>query len=133
MKGITLKLVFLFVFGALVLAPALGSLTLTAQAQPDDLFGTGYARDLGLPGDETSDPRDIGVRILQVAMSFLGIIAVVIILIGGFKWMTAGGNDDKVAEARKLIVAGIVGLIIILAAWIIANWVISQMMTTLNE
>ncbi len=65
--------------------------------------------------------------IINVALSLLGIIAVVIILIGGFRWMTAGGNDDKVAEARKWIFSGIIGLAIVLSAWAIATFVIDKL------
>lgn len=64
--------------------------------------------------------------LIDLALGLLGIIAVIIILIGGFKWMTAGGNEDKVAEARKLIIAGIIGVAIILSAWAIAEFVISR-------
>ena len=72
-------------------------------------------------------------RIINVALGLLGIIAVVIILAGGFKWMTAGGNEDKVAEARKLIFAGIIGLAIILSAWAIARFVIENLATATNS
>lgn len=65
--------------------------------------------------------------VINVALSLLGIVAVVIVLIGGFKWMTAGGSEDKVAEARKLIFSGIIGLAIIMSAWAIARFVIVQL------
>lgn len=61
-------------------------------------------------------------QLINVALGFLGIVSVVIILYGGFRWMTAAGNDDRVAEAKKIIGAGIVGLIIILASWSIAKF-----------
>jgi hypothetical protein len=47
--------------------------------------------------------------------------------LGGFKWMTAGGNEDKVGEAKKLIVAGIIGLVIILGSFAIATFVLTQL------
>jgi hypothetical protein len=59
-------------------------------------------------------------------MGLLGIVAVVIILLGGFKWMTAGGNEEKVAEAKKLIVSGIIGLVIIMSAYAIATFVVNS-------
>ncbi|MFA4942206.1 MAG: hypothetical protein WC564_01035 [Patescibacteria group bacterium] len=74
-----------------------------------------------------SDPREIVARIINTAMMFLGIIAVVIILLGGFKWMTAAGNEDKVSEAQKLMGAGVIGLVIILASWGIASFVLNQL------
>ena len=55
----------------------------------------------------------------------LGILAVIIILWGGFLWMTAAGDDSKVDKAKKLIISGIVGIVIILAAYIIANFAIT--------
>jgi len=46
------------------------------------------------------------------------------ILYAGFQWMTAGGNEDKVSSAKKIISAAVVGLIIILLAWAIVNFVL---------
>ena len=60
-------------------------------------------------------------------MGLLGIVAVVIILIGGFTWMTAGGNDEKVGEAKKWIFAGIIGLAIILSAYALSSFVIKSL------
>jgi len=73
------------------------------------------------------DPRGIAASVINVVLGFLGIIAVGLILYAGFKWMTAAGNDDKITEARKLLVAGVIGLIIILAAFAIANFVLTQL------
>lgn len=87
-------------------------------------LGAGEATGLG-----TQDIKLIITGIINVLLGFLGIIAVVIILLGGFKWMTAAGNEDKVGEAKKLIGAGIVGLVIILAAYAIATFVINQLVT----
>ena len=79
------------------------------------------------------DPRAIVARIINTAMMFLGVIAVVIVLIGGFKWMTAGGNEDKVGEAKKLMGAGVVGLVIVLASWGIAQFIVKQLQTATNN
>jgi len=59
-------------------------------------------------------------------LGFLGIIAVAIVLVGGFQWMTALGDEEKVKKARKLIGSGVVGLIIILAAYAIVNFVLTE-------
>lgn len=70
------------------------------------------------------DPRNIAANVINIILGFLGILAVVLILFGGFKWMTAAGNDDKIAEAKKLLVAGVIGLIIILAAFALASFIL---------
>ena len=80
-----------------------------------------------ITGLDERDPRGIAASVINVALGFLGIIAVGLILYAGFKWMTAGGSEDKITEARKLLVAGVIGLIIILAAFAIANFVLTQL------
>ena len=87
-------------------------------------FGLKYGADTGLG---TQDIRKTISGIINVALSLLGIVAVVIILIGGFEWMTAGGNDDKVGEAKKRIMAGVIGLAIILSAYALAKFILTQL------
>jgi len=62
-------------------------------------------------------------------LSLLGIIVLVIIIYGGFLWMTAGGNDERVGEAKKWIFGGIIGLVIILSSYAIAQFVISNLVS----
>ncbi|MEK7633108.1 MAG: hypothetical protein AAB473_04980 [Patescibacteria group bacterium] len=95
----------------------------TGQLEATDLLGQDFGDATGLgQGDLTTT---IG-SLIRVALGFLGVVAVVIILLGGFKWMTAGGSDEKVGEAKRLIIAGIIGLAIILSAYAIASFVISS-------
>ncbi|MFB6225852.1 MAG: pilin [Candidatus Paceibacteria bacterium] len=66
-------------------------------------------------------------QIINVALGLLGIVAVVIILWGGFKWMTAGGSEEKVSDARQIIFQGIIGLAIILSAFAITQFVLGSL------
>tara|TARA_Y100000310_G_scaffold256224_1_gene263987 strand:+ start:572 stop:964 length:393 start_codon:yes stop_codon:yes gene_type:complete len=86
-------------------------------------FGLDYGTVLGLG---SRDLRTTALDIVNILLGFLGVIAIIVILYGGFMWMTAGGNEDKVGEAKKMITAGIVGIIIVLAAFAIATFVINQ-------
>ncbi len=105
--------------------PAFALPALAEQTQ-NELFGINAVHDGLGNGLAEGDPRAIIGRIINVALGFLGVIAVALILYGGFKWMTAAGNEDKVTEAKQLLGAGVIGLVIILAAWAIATFVISQ-------
>jgi hypothetical protein len=100
-----------------------------AKSKGNDTFGLGKVND-GLDDSlgSTNLQETIG-NIINVALSLLGVVAVVIILIGGFKWMTAGGSEEKVAEARKQIFQGIIGLGIILSAWAITIFVLNSLST----
>ena len=79
------------------------------------------------------DIRATIASIINVAMGLLGIIAVGIILIGGFQWMTAGGNEENVDKAKKRIIQGVIGLAIILASWAIARFVLESLVTATTD
>ena len=87
-------------------------------------LGIEYGAGTGLG---SQDIRATVASVIRVAMGLLGIVAVVIILIGGFRWMTAGGNDEQVGEAKQWIFAGIIGLAIILSAYALATFVINSL------
>lgn len=128
MKNISKHLVSLAIISLLILP----FFVLPALAASDDPFGTNAVNN-GLGNTlATGDPRAIIGRVINVALGFLGVIAVGIILLGGFKWMTAAGNEEKAAEARKLLGAGVIGLIIILASWGIATFVINSLNTAVQ-
>ncbi len=95
----------------------------TTMISSTDL-GISYGGAIGLG---TSDIRTTIANIIRVAMGLLGIVAVVIVLVGGFKWMTAGGNDEQVGEAKKWIFSGVIGLAIILSAYALATFVINSL------
>ena len=73
------------------------------------------------------DLRETAANLINVLLGLLGLIAVVIVLAGGFKWMTSGGSEEKTGEAKKMIGAGVIGLAIILSAWAISLFVINQL------
>ncbi|MFA5188447.1 MAG: Ig-like domain-containing protein [Patescibacteria group bacterium] len=78
-------------------------------------------------GLTTTDVRVTVARIIQVALGLLGIIALVIVLYGGFMYMTSLGEADKIDKAKKILTNGVIGLIIILAAFAIASFVINNL------
>ncbi len=70
-------------------------------------------------------PTIIG-NIINIVLGFMGIILLCIILWAGFLWMTAGGDSKKTETATALIKNAIIGLIIIVAAFAISNFVMTQ-------
>ncbi len=118
-----------FAFG-LVLAPMAYGAT-----EPTEDTGTGavvngaeaFTGVGSLPKGFKTDPRELAKKVINFVSGFLGIIAVVLVLIAGFQWMTAGGEDKKVEEAKKLLFNAVIGLILILATWSIAYFVVDQL------
>ena len=75
----------------------------------------------------TKDVREVIFLVINVILGFLSIVAIIIILWGGFKWMTAGGNEDQIGEAKNMIIAGVVGLAVIFTSYAIAAFVIRSL------
>lgn len=82
-----------------------------------------------IPKVAKADPRAIVTNVIGIISGFLGIIAVVIILISGFQWMTAGGDEEAVKKAQTRLVQGVIGLILILSTWSIAYYVVNTLST----
>lgn len=65
--------------------------------------------------------------LIEGVIGFLGVVLFLYLLYGGYRWMTAGGDSKKVDEARDVMKNAIIGLVIIAAAYAIANFVISSL------
>lgn len=122
--AISLSLSTMLLLALTVFSPVAANATATSIGVND--LGLNYGSSIGLG---STDVRSTIAAIIKVAMGLLGIIAVVIVLIGGFKWMTAGGNEDQVGEAKKWIFSGVIGLAIILSAYALASFVITQLVS----
>ena len=62
--------------------------------------------------------------IINWILAILGIVAVIMVILGGFTYMTSQGDSTKVKRAKDTILYGIVGLIIALLAFAIVNFVL---------
>lgn len=79
---------------------------------------------------ETIDPGAEGSKltsILNAIIGSLGIVAVIVIVIGGILYMTSSGDAGKVKKAKDTILYGIIGLVICALAYAIVNFVISNL------
>ena len=77
----------------------------------------------------TKDIREGIMSIVTILLGFLGIVAILIILYGGFTWLISAGNEEKVGQAKKIIGAGVIGLVIIFVSYAIATFVINQLIS----
>src|SRR3989344_465021 len=108
-----LAIVFVFVFA---LAPV-------ALAQ----FQTPSSGNTGLPND-TSISGFI-MKIINIALAVAGLIAVLFLIIGGFRYITSAGNEETAEQAKKIITNAIIGIVVIILSFVIVH-VISNALTT---
>jgi hypothetical protein len=116
-KVVLTALFFILITGAFLF---LSNIALAAT----DQFGMNYPAKLGL---SNKDPRLVIMELVRIALGFVGIIAVIIIMYAGFLWMTSAGNEQKVDDAKKILVNAVIGLVIILSAFLIVSFIINKL------
>lgn len=83
---------------------------------------SGLKRQGAKEGTATTVQTAIG-QIIGLALSFVGVIFLLMMIVGGFMWMTAGGNEDQTGKAKKILTSAIIGLVLIFAAYAITAFV----------
>lgn len=68
-------------------------------------------------------------KIINVVLGVLGVVAVAVVIYGGFLFLTAQGDPGKIKKGKDSITWGIIGLIIALLSWSIINFVLSSTMS----
>lgn len=103
--------------GALFVAPVQAQLVGdTGQDIGKQLHAAGQTgAGLGQP----EDPRLIVATIIKRVLTLVGTIMFVLIVYGGYLWMTAGGNDEQVDKAKTTIRNAVIGLVIVLSSYAI--------------
>ena len=103
------------------------SLTVLSAETPNDnpmslLEGAGQGAQYNVSVDESTVPKIIG-QIVAIVLGFVGSIFFIMIIYSGFQWMTAGGNEEKVKQSKTRMINGIMGMVIVVAAYFI-TWLI---------
>ncbi|MBN1584894.1 hypothetical protein JW899_00820 [Candidatus Uhrbacteria bacterium] len=78
----------------------------------------------GLSGSASRDLPTIIGAIINAFLGLLGIVLVVIIIFAGYKWMMARGNTKDVDDAKTMILNAVIGMVILMAAYAIAQFVL---------
>ena len=83
---------------------------------------------IGTVGDNNGDLTANITTILNAIIGALGIVAVVVMIIGGVQYMTSSGDAGKVKKAKDTILYGMIGLLVCALAFAIVNFVISTIL-----
>lgn len=70
---------------------------------------------------------EIIARIIKYLLTFLGVIFITLIVYGGFIYMTAAGESDKIGNAKSIIISASIGLAIILASYSFTYFILESL------
>lgn len=124
-KKKTIKTVLIsFILLFLLLAPNLvfGYSFLKDSGAQETAEGTGHAgSNVFVPGELTAGMAVI----IYIVLSLVGIIFLLLMMYGGYLWMTAQGNDQQVEKSKRIIISAILGLVIVMSAYAISWFVVN--------
>jgi hypothetical protein len=121
-------------------AGSLGAATATSTTAPNDATsasaGACSGANLDLSGstncnatDQSADTdslNNIITYVLNIFSVVVGLVAVIMIIVGGLKYIISGGESGKVSGAKDTILFAIVGLVVVVLAQIIVRFVLSN-------
>ena len=94
--------------------------------------GAEAARCDGCPRDLFGD-NGVFKQVTNTVLYIVGIIAVIMLIIGGIRYVTSGGDAKKVTDAKNTVLYAIIGLIISFLAFAIVNFVITALPSSSDE
>lgn len=77
------------------------------------------------PSQSTDGLKQLAADVVNIFSIIVGIVAVIMIIYGGFRYITSGGDSGNVGNAKNTLIYAIVGLIIVALAQLIVHFVLS--------
>lgn len=115
----TLKTTKSFIYASVALAPFVGK---TAFAQVNTINNAVNAI---TPGDTNTDLSLLVQNIINILLAVIGVVAVIMLIVGGFRYVFSQGNEKAVQGAKDTILYAIIGLVVAILSIAIVNFVIS--------
>lgn len=117
-------------FGALVLAPVVtpASAVCDPNATPSLANGVDCAKPTGATETLFGD-GSIFTTVVNILLFIIGIIAVIMLIIGGIRYTLSGGESKAVTDAKNTILYAIIGLVVAFLAYAVVNWVLISLTT----
>ncbi|OGH74049.1 MAG: hypothetical protein A3C90_03030 [Candidatus Magasanikbacteria bacterium RIFCSPHIGHO2_02_FULL_51_14] len=123
---------FLFLYGAPPVIAATGDSeapTLEGQVFEQLRAGAGATEKAAAP----PDPRLLAARVIQIALAGLGVVFTILLLISGYWFFTAKGEEEKVTKAKDTARRAITGLIIIMIAYSLTVYIVGALQGVVRE
>lgn len=114
-----------------LLAPVAVAGTVGAQPNIGEKLKEGTCLEVGNPDCETGTGAEATVNtiiedVVNIFSIVVGVVAVIMIIIGGLKYITSSGDSGNVTSAKNTILYAIIGLIIVALAQVIVRFVLNR-------
>lgn len=127
------KVIKNFLVSLLLLSCAFAATPASAAFQPiknieggTDQTGA-FLDNSGYEGADQNSAASVIATVIKAFLGLLGVIFIFLVIVAGYKYMTANGDEGKVEEALDRIKTAVIGLIIILSAYAITAFVFKNL------
>src|SRR3989344_5944574 len=86
-----------------------------------------------LEGTGTGKANDLIAKIINIFSVIVGIVAVIMIIVAGFRYITSAGNQERVKAAKTTLIYALIGLVIVALAQVIVRFVLRETTTSVNN
>jgi hypothetical protein len=121
-----LKLLVASFSSLIILAAPMALAPAVASAAPPGCEDTSIDNPSCPTGNETDQVNHLIHEIINILTVVVGIASVIMIIVGGFKYVTSGGNQEKVTSAKNTILYALIGLVIVALSQLIAHFVLGK-------
>lgn len=120
-------IIALMMLAGLVAAPLAASDTASAVEVFDACTG-GSADTTVCKGkdDKVLGPDGLLTNVINLLLFIIGIVSLIMIIVGGFKYTTSTGDSSQLSNAKDTILYALVGLVIAIMSFAIVNWVVGR-------
>ena len=133
---LSLAALMLILVPSLVLVPAVANADFTTSNIQNDLCSGSNGNTTGTSttgcdsSTATSAIDNILTDVVNIFSLIVGVVAVIMIIIGGLRYITSGGDSGNVSSAKNTIIFAIVGLVIVALAQVIVHFVLAKATTS---
>lgn len=113
----------------IVFSAAIIQFVLNSIGADSSTVGTVPGQSLGLG----TNLQNSVLQTVRFILGLLGIIGVIMMIYGGYMWLTAAGNEEKVEKGTAIIRAAVIGILIILFSWIVVSYIINSSVTVSED
>ncbi len=122
------SLIIITLFLGLFLASQVSAQGMLPEATGSSSCSTTGGRSASDCGDYAiSDFLALALKISKFVFGILGSLTLLMFVYGGVMFLISAGSADKVGQAKKIITAAVVGLLIVFGSWLIINFVFKAM------
>ncbi|MFH1509261.1 MAG: MMCAP2_0565 family pilin-like conjugal transfer protein [bacterium] len=119
------KALIIMAIAAVLAVPVLVPLTShAAEINDDPADVTQIGEDSNL---RTGTVEEFAATIIRWLLGIVGIILVGLIVYGGVTYATAAGNEERAEQGKNILTYAIIGVVIVVIAWLLTDWVLSAL------